>query len=124
MMVETFKEFAFEAAHEVPPFSELHGHSFRVTVYMRGEPDPVFGWSHNLYEVDKVIDRVKSQLDHKFLNAIDGLRVPSLENVVRWIWQRLEPEIAGLERVVISRGMDGNAEGCSCSRAQPLAVGK
>jgi 6-pyruvoyltetrahydropterin/6-carboxytetrahydropterin synthase len=42
-MIELFKEFTFEAAHSVPAYSEVHGHSFIVEVVLRGEPDPVYG---------------------------------------------------------------------------------
>lgn len=111
-MQETFLEFCFEAAHQTPPFSELHGHSFRVRLYLRGEPDPVFGWSHNLYEVEPVVGRLREQLDHKYLNDVEGLSVPTLENLTRWIWQRLDGAIAGVHRVEVSRGRDGSAEGC------------
>lgn len=117
MMVETFKEFTFEAAHQIQPYSDLHGHSFKVVVYLQGQPDPVYGWSHNLYEVESAIEQVRSQLDHKYLNAIDGLAVPSLENVARWLWQNLDSRLSGVDRVVVSRGFDGSAEGCTCSRA-------
>ena len=116
MMTETFKEFTFEAAHQVPPHSGLHGHSFKVVVFLQGERDPVFGWSHNLYEVESAIEQVKSQLDHKYLNAIDGLEVPSLENMAQWLWQELDTKLVGLDRVTVSRGFDGSAEGCTCSR--------
>jgi len=116
MMTETFKEFTFEAAHQIPPHSGLHGHSFKVVVFLQGEPDPVFGWSHNLYEVESAIEQVKSQLDHKYLNAVAGLEVPSLENVARWLWQELDSRLVGVDRVVVSRGFDGSAEGCTCSR--------
>jgi 6-pyruvoyltetrahydropterin/6-carboxytetrahydropterin synthase len=44
-MYEIFKEFTFEAAHHLalnvaagPPYAQLHGRSFRVEVYLRGEP--------------------------------------------------------------------------------------
>ena len=38
-------------------------------------------------------------------------RVPSLENVARWIWRRLDfPE---LHRVMIRRGLTGHGEGCA-----------
>jgi 6-pyruvoyltetrahydropterin/6-carboxytetrahydropterin synthase len=116
MITETFKEFTFEAAHQIPPHSELHGHSFKVTVFLQGEPDPEFGWSHNLYDVETAIQQVKGELDHKYLNVIDGLQVPSLENVARWIFRQLDTRLDGVERVVVSRGFDGNVEGCTCTR--------
>ncbi len=111
-MQETFLEFTFEAAHQTQPFSGLHGHSFRARVYLRGSPDPVFGWSHNLYEVEPVVASLRQELDHKYLNDIEGLAVPTLENLTRWIWRRLDQLIAGVDRVVVRRGADGSAEGC------------
>ena len=112
-MLETFKEFTFEAAHQTPPFSTLHGHTFHVTVFLRGEPDATYGWSHNLFEVETVVDDVRRQIDHRYLNEIEGLDMPSLENVARWLWNELDNRIAGLDRVRIMRGMDGQREGCS-----------
>jgi len=66
---------------------------------MGGEPDPVYGWSANLDEVEKVIERVKAEIDHKYLNDIPGLEIPSLENVSKWLHGRLAPHIGGIERI-------------------------
>ena len=112
-MIETFKEFTFDAAHSVLPHSGVHGHTFKVGVFLRGDPDPMFGWPANLFEVEREIEVVRQQLDHKYLNDIEGLAVPSLENVVRWIWERLENRLSGLDRIVVRRGADGHAEGCT-----------
>ena len=113
MGLSTYKEFAFEAAHQTPPYSGLHGHSFRVEITLGGEPDPVFGWSHNLYDIDPIIDGLRRELDNRFLNDIEGLAVPTLENVARWIWTRLEVCIDGLECVSVRRGNPGSSEGVS-----------
>jgi len=114
-MLETFVEFTFEAAHQLPPHSGLHGHSFKAVVYLTGKPDRVFGWTHNLYDVEAIIDATRKVLDHSYLNEIEGLEVPSLENVAAWIWHRLDKEIAGVDRVLVRRGVDGAGEGCSYS---------
>ncbi len=111
-MRETFTEFTFEAAHQTPPHSMLHGHSFRVTVYLRGEADPVFGWSHNLDEVEGELRALKQRIDHKYLNDIPGLEVPSLENLTRRIWHALDARMPGIDRVMVRRGLDGQTEGC------------
>ena len=116
-MHETFKEFSFEAVHQMPPHSSLHGHTFKVEIVLRGTPDPVFGWTHNLYEVERVIEHVRLKIDHKYLNEIEGLAVPSLENVAKFIWSHLETQLTGLHRIVIRRGPDGQAEGCIYQRA-------
>jgi 6-pyruvoyltetrahydropterin/6-carboxytetrahydropterin synthase len=114
-MLETFAEFTFEAAHQLPPYSGLHGHSFKVVVYLKGNPDPVFGWTHNLFEVETAMEAIKTLLDHSYLNAIEGLEVPSLENVAGWIWRRLDRILPGLDRVLVRRGLDGAGEGCCYS---------
>lgn len=111
-MMETFKEFSFEAAHSLPPHAPLHGHSFRVSLHVQGEPDPVYGWAANLYEVDKHVDALVAQLDHRHLNEIEGLALPSLENIARWIWDRLHNRVPGLARVAVTRGFTGQLEGC------------
>lgn len=111
-MVETYKEFTFEAAHQLQPFSGLHGHSFKVRVTFEGPPDAVFGWPANLYEVEPRIEQVQKILDHTYLNDVEGLSIPSLENIAVWIWEKLKPHCPELAQIAISRGADGQAEGC------------
>ncbi len=110
--METFKEFTFDAAHSSPPFEGLHGHTFTARVYLTGEPDPVYGWSHNLYDVDAIFAEVRSRIDHKYLNDVDGLAYPTLENLARWIWEQLNDRIEGVDRVILTRGSPGQTEGC------------
>ena len=116
-MLETFKQFTFEAAHQTPPYSGLHGHSFVVCVYLKGERDPVYGWSHNMDEVETVVDGLRRQIDHKYLNDIEGLEIPTLENVTGWLFDRLSRSLKGVDRVVVRRGQEGQAEGCQISAA-------
>ncbi len=112
VVIETYKEFSFEAAHKVPPYSDVHGHSFRVCVSMLGEPDATYGWAANLYDVEAKIEKVQSELDHRYLNDIEGLEMPSLENLAKWLFDRLDGDIKGLESVHVSRGASGQSEGC------------
>ena len=48
--MEIYKEFTFEAAHRLPNVPEghkcarLHGHSFRVVVYVAGPVQEPIGW--------------------------------------------------------------------------------
>ncbi len=118
-MQETFVEFTFDAAHKTTPNTPLHGHTFNARVVVSGERHPVFGWSHDLLEVQKTIHALRSQLDHKLLNEIEGLEIPSLENVTRWIWDSLVVTLPGLTRVELRRGVSGYAEGCVYSGPQP-----
>ncbi|MBY0334813.1 MAG: 6-carboxytetrahydropterin synthase [Acetobacteraceae bacterium] len=110
-MLETYCEFTFDAAHKTTPDTPLHGHSFRVRVTFAGTPQPVVGWSHDLTQVEGVVEGVRRRLDHTCLNDIEGLDTPTLENVARWIWLRIAPQIEGLDRVEVSRGVMGRSEG-------------
>lgn len=110
-MQETFCEFSFDAAHKTTPDTPLHGHTFRVRVVLDGARDPVYGWSHDLVEVEGIVARVRGEVDHRYLNDIAGLDVPTLENVAQWLWQRFDGEIKGLARLEISRGVRGCSEG-------------
>ena len=116
-MYEIFKEFTFEAAHHLAVnvaddhrYARLHGHSFRVEVFLRGEKDKDKNWLFDFGEIEKRIVELRHELDHNYLNEIEGLEVPTLENITRWIWNRLHNELPGLDRVLVRRGSLG--EGC------------
>src|SRR5690349_19307977 len=113
-MFEIFKEFTFEAAHHlavnVEPghiYSRLHGHSFKVEIFLRGEPNPKTGWLADFGEVEAKVKELRDQLDHNYLNDIEGLEVPTLENISQWIWRKLDNSLPGLDRVLVRRGTCG-----------------
>jgi 6-pyruvoyltetrahydropterin/6-carboxytetrahydropterin synthase len=108
----TFKEFTFEAAHMTPPYSTLHGHTFKVELQFSGTPDPTYGWAVCLDDVQNDVNALRAVIDNKYLNDIPGLQIPSLENVARWIFDRLAATQPGLSRVMLSRGFEGQKEGC------------
>ncbi len=119
-MYEIFKEFTFEAAHHLAvnvhpghPYAKLHGHSFKVEVFLKGEPDAEKDWLIDFGEVDRMLGELRAELDHNYLNEIEGLEVPTLENISRWIWRRLHNALPGLDKVLVRRGTCG--EGCAFS---------
>ncbi len=94
-MWELTKSFRFEAAHSLSGTTlwrrseEIHGHSFRAEVTLRGTPDPATGMVVDLGLLGRGMAEVRKTLDHKFLNKIEALGVPTLENLSRFIWERL-----------------------------------
>ncbi len=73
-----------------------HGHNYRLTVRVVGEPDPETGFLVDLGELDRrVRERVLDLVDHRHLNeAVEefaaGRKIPSGENVVLWVRDQLE----------------------------------
>jgi 6-pyruvoyltetrahydropterin/6-carboxytetrahydropterin synthase len=115
-MWEIVKTFRFEAAHTLSGTTlgavaeEVHGHSFRAEVALRGTPDPKTGMVKDFGALDAELARIRTTLDHKMLNRIAGLETPTLETLARYIYERLRP-IGGLDRVTVYR--DSCGEACS-----------
>ena len=105
--VALWKEFSFEAAHRLPNMpvdhkcARLHGHSFHLEVHLEGEVDSNTGMLVDYADIKTAFKPLEERLDHHYLNEIEGLENPTSENIVRWIWERLEPALPGLSRLVL-----------------------
>lgn len=108
-MIEISKQFYFDAAHFIPhmadghAYRQMHGHSFKVQIAVQGKSQPDTGWVMDFDALDKLVAEVRSELDHRVLNEIEGLTVPTLENLCAWLWRRLAGQLPGLARVTIAR---------------------
>ncbi len=107
MRAEIFKEFTFEAAHRLPHVppghkcARLHGHSFSVAVYIAGLVDGETGWIRDFADLTCAMQPVLDELDHYYLNEIEGLDNPTSEVLARWIWNRVLPALPELSQVVV-----------------------
>src|SRR5262249_7351805 len=52
-----------------------------------------------LEDFERAISEVKGQLDHRYLNEIEGLEVQTLERIAKWIWAKIEGRRPGLIEV-------------------------
>jgi 6-pyruvoyltetrahydropterin/6-carboxytetrahydropterin synthase len=120
--MDIFKIFQIEAAHRLPQLpaghkcARLHGHSFKVEVHVRGEPDPALGWVMDFADIKAAFAPVFEQLDHRYLNDVPGLENPTCEQLARWIWQALKPVLPALRRIVVH-------ETCTAGCAYPSLQG-
>lgn len=111
-----FKTFTIEAAHRLPHVppghkcARLHGHSFRIDVHVAGEIEPDAGWVMDFADLKTAFQPLYEQLDHRYLNDIDGLDNPTSEHLARWIWQRLTPTLPQLDEIVVQETC---TSGCS-----------
>ncbi|MCA9784862.1 MAG: 6-carboxytetrahydropterin synthase QueD [Candidatus Cloacimonetes bacterium] len=107
MRVELVKTFTFEAAHRLPRVpaehkcARLHGHSFRVEVKAAGPVDPEMGWLIDYADLKAAFHPLWLQLDHHYLNEVEGLENPTSEMLSRWIWERLKPTLPELTEIVV-----------------------
>jgi 6-pyruvoyltetrahydropterin/6-carboxytetrahydropterin synthase len=106
--MEIFKVFHIEAAHRLPNLpashkcSRLHGHSFRVEIHISGEPGDQSGWVMDFADLKTAFAPVFDALDHRYLNEVSGLENPTSEMLARWIWQRLQPALPTLCKILIA----------------------
>ena len=105
--MEIFKKFSIEAAHRLPNVpaghkcGRLHGHSFQITIHVCSEVEPNNGWVMDFADIKTIFKPLYEQLDHHYLNEINGLENPTSENLAAWIWQRLNPNLPTLCQITI-----------------------
>jgi 6-pyruvoyltetrahydropterin/6-carboxytetrahydropterin synthase len=116
MRVRLTKSFDFDCAHHLPCFAEghkcrnLHGHTMKVELVLEGDVAPERGYLVDFGEIKKVLAPVREQLDHKLLNDLEGLDVPTVENISRWIYDRLKPALPELTLVRVYETADNACE--------------
>ena len=105
--MDIFKVFTLEAAHRLPHVpaghkcARLHGHSFGIELHVSGDVDPQTGWVMDFADIKTAFKPLYDQLDHHYLNEIDGLDNPTSERLATWIWDRLKPALPLLSEVVV-----------------------
>jgi 6-pyruvoyltetrahydropterin/6-carboxytetrahydropterin synthase len=125
MTVELERTYRFSASHlyRRPEWSEEenrrhfgrcanlpgHGHNYRLTVAVAGEPEPRTGFVVDLAELDRIVAReVLERVDHRHLNQAlpefaAGAAIPSSENLVLWVRDRLLDALPEGARLVALR---------------------
>lgn len=102
---EIYREFTFEAAHRLPNVPEghkcarLHGHSYKVEVHVLGPVGDDTGWVQDFGELKAAFKPLEDQLDHFYLNEVDGLENPTSEVLAKWIWDRLVVTLPSLSEI-------------------------
>jgi len=90
----------FAAAHQLKMVSKkcenLHGHNWKIEVYIKGETLNEAGVLIDFGELKQHVSSIMEQLDHKFLNELECFqgKNPSSEIIAEYIAQTLQKAIA------------------------------
>jgi 6-pyruvoyltetrahydropterin/6-carboxytetrahydropterin synthase len=87
------------AAHQLRDFQgqceNLHGHNWKIEVFVTGEEVEENGILIDFKEVKKATEKVIQVLDHRFLNELEHFKNvnPSSENIARFIFDSLTQQL-------------------------------
>ena len=99
--MERFMDFTFVAAQRLPNVGDahraaaLHGHTFNGTLRVAGPVDTEKGWLLDPADMTRAVDAVLADIDHRFLNEVEGLENPSTENLCRYLKDRFAAQLPG-----------------------------
>jgi len=89
----------FAAAHRLTMVGEkcenMHGHNWKVEVYVTGEKTDDAGVLMDFGIIKKHVREIMSMLDHKYLNELDPFQhsQPSSENIAYFVAAELQKRI-------------------------------
>jgi 6-pyruvoyltetrahydropterin/6-carboxytetrahydropterin synthase len=89
----------FSAAHQLKMVAKkcenLHGHNWKVEVYIAGEKLNHAGVLIDFGEIKTHVSKIMERLDHKFLNDLECFHNgnPSSENIAKYISEELQAAI-------------------------------
>ena len=111
------RHFDFEAAHQLQGSiygncQNLHGHRYQLTVEVEGEVNQ-YGWVCDFSELEAIArEHIVLKFDHGNMN--DFFKVPTVENIARYIFDKFEEALKEkayrVSRVLLYETADSYAE--------------
>lgn len=104
-----FRKYYFDGAHFMPnfpkghPYREIHGHSYELIIHLEGKIKGSDGWVTDFKKIDEIVENLIKKIDHKLLNDIKDLNIPTSENIAIWFWKNLKPKLCNIKKVEINR---------------------
>ncbi|MBW1797274.1 MAG: 6-carboxytetrahydropterin synthase QueD [Deltaproteobacteria bacterium] len=114
----------FAAAHQLREYEgkceKLHGHNWKIEVYVTGEKLEKNGLLIDFKLVKNATQKVLNELDHVFLNELDAFKTinPSSENIARHIFTELSREV-NTEDIKVSRVTTWESDSACASYTEP-----
>ena len=99
---------SFAAAHQLRGYAgkceSLHGHNWRVQLYVTAEQLNEIGLALDFTDMKKCLHNILQTLDHTNLNTLAPFQDqnPSSENIARYIFEKASEELKGFSVQVAS----------------------
>jgi 6-pyruvoyltetrahydropterin/6-carboxytetrahydropterin synthase len=84
------------------PCSQLHGHSFVITLTLFGPWKEDLGWMYDYHDLNQIVHPTLKVLDHRYLNDIPGLENPTSEALCIYLFTKLKPQLPELQKVTVA----------------------
>ena len=116
MKFELSQRFYFDAAHtlnraiDTASSKRIHGHTYQAEIIVAGTPDPATGMVVDLGLVRQAIEQLRERLDHHLLDEVEGLGIPTLENLCVFILKEIALPAGLVQAVRVWR--EGQGDGC------------
>jgi len=110
-----YKKFNIESARSIPnlpkthPCHHIHGHSFKIIISVKGPVNKQNGFVTDFQDIDDAFSSFKKELDHSYLNDIEGLQNPTSENICIWIWDKIQSSLPNIYKIEIK---ETDSTGC------------
>lgn len=114
-MYELMVEDTFDAAHALRgyhgPCENLHGHTWRVQLFLQGTKLNKIGIFVDFKEVRKILAQHLSRFDHHNLNELSEFAKinPSSENLARYLYKKIKSELKPLVKVTVWESRETSA---------------
>ena len=86
-------ETRFDAAHKLEGYggkcSRLHGHSWRVEIFITGQRTDEIGMLLDYGILKEKLREVTNRLDHSYINDFTEIGNPTSENISKYIFKSL-----------------------------------
>jgi 6-pyruvoyltetrahydropterin/6-carboxytetrahydropterin synthase len=100
-------EASFSSAHNLRGYKgkceALHGHNWKVEAVVSKDKLDKTGMVLDFKYLKMELNKVLEKLDHKHLNSLSYFKKsnPTSENIAKYIYDRLRPQVAALKLITV-----------------------
>lgn len=130
-LMKLTQTFYFEAAHTLKQrdadvytkikSETIHGHTYHASISIEGEPGED-GMVKDFNAIGLMVHYITSHLDHQFLDEVEGLGRPTMENLCLFIAKKAK-QLKGLCEVTVERKASGDKCTLEIKKVIPINQG-